>query len=180
MKSSSSPIPPKDFVLIGKIVGVHGVRGYVKVAFFADAPDIFESGLPFLIVDGGGVSHTFPIHWVKPHKRGLIMALDGVQDREGAETLLQAEIYIKKSNLPELEKDTYYWFELIGLTVMDLDGIFLGRIESVMETGSNDVYVVKDEGRGASYEVLVPALASVVRSVDLKQSVMTVDLPEGL
>jgi len=159
---------------------VHGVRGYVKVAFFADAPDVFESDLPFLIIDAGGISRMFPIHWVKPHKRGLIMALDGIQDREGAETLLQAEIYIEKSNLPELEKDTYYWFELIGLSVVDLDGVFLGQIESVMETGSNDVYSVKDEDRGASYEVLVPALASVVRSVDLKQRVMTVDLPEGL
>jgi len=173
-------MPPKDFVLIGKIAGVHGVRGNVKVVSYADTPDIFETERPFLVIDARGSSHTHTIDWVKPHKRGLLMAFHDVQDREGAETLLQAEIYIKRSELPALEEDTYYWFELIGLSVIDSDGVFLGRIESVVETGSNDVYVVKDEDRGDAYEVLVPALGSVVRSVDLEKGVMTVELPEGL
>jgi 16S rRNA processing protein RimM len=173
-------MPPKDYVLIGKITGVHGIRGNVKVVSYAESQDVFETDRPFLVIDARGASRTHNIDWVKPHKRGLIMAFHGIQDRDGAETLLQAEIYIKRSDLPELEEDAYYWFELIGLSVMDPDGVFLGRIESVMETGSNDVYVVKDQDREASYELLVPALASVVRSVDFEKGVMTVDLPEGL
>ena len=171
---------PKDFILIGKIAGVHGVRGNVKVVSYAESPDVFETVRPFLVIDARGASHHHTIDWVKSHGRGFIMAFHDIQDRETAETLLQAGIYIKKSDLPDLEEDTYYWYQLIGLSVKDLNGTFLGRIESVMETGSNDVYVVKDENRGASYEVLVPALGSVVRSVDLGQGVMTVELPEGL
>jgi 16S rRNA processing protein RimM len=173
-------MPSNDYVLIGKIAGVHGIRGNVKVVSYADSQDVFEAERPFLVIDARGVSSTHVIDWVKPHKRGLIMAFQGIRDRDGAEALLQAEIYIKRSDLPELEEDTYYWFELIGLSVTDLDGGFLGRIESVMETGSNDVYVVKDPEREASYELLVPALGTVVRSVDLEKGVMTVDLPEGL
>jgi 16S rRNA processing protein RimM len=180
LKSSSSSIPPKGFVLIGKIGGVHGIRGNLKLISYAESPDIFETDRPFLVIDARGESNRHTIDWVRPHGRGLIMAFRDVQDRDGAEALLQAEIFIKKSDLPELEADTYYWFELIGLSVEDLGGRFLGRISSVMETGSNDVYVVKDEDRGASYEVLVPALGSVIRSVNLEKGVMTVDLPEGL
>lgn len=174
-------MPPKDYVLIGKIAGVHGVRGNVKVISYAESPDVFETDRPFLVIDARGASQTHTIDWAKSHGRGLIMAFHDIQDRDGAETLLQAEIYIKRSDLPDLEEeDTYYWFELIGLSVVDPNGAFLGRIESVMETGSNDVYVVKDEKRGAVYEVLVPALGSVVLSVDLERGVMTVALPEGL
>jgi 16S rRNA processing protein RimM len=159
---------------------VHGIRGNVKVLSYAEAPDVFEVDQPFLVVDTGGVSHTYTIDWVKPHKRGLLMAFKDIQDREGAEALLQADIYMKKSDLPDLEEDTYYWFQLIGLSVMDSDDVFLGRIEAVMTTGSNDVYVVKDKDRGPAYELLVPALASVVRAVDLEEGIMTVALPEGL
>jgi 16S rRNA processing protein RimM len=161
-------MPPKDFVLIGKIAGMHGVRGNVKVFSYAESPDIFETDRPFLVVDTGGVHHSHTIDWVKPHGRGLIMAFHGLQDRDSAEALLQAEIYIRKSDLPDLEEDVYYWFELIGLSVIDSKGVFLGRIESIIETGSNDVYVVRDEDRGADYEVLMPALGSVVLAVDLE------------
>ncbi len=79
--------------------------------------------------------------------------------------------------LPELEEeDTYYWVDLIGLSVFAVCGEYLGRIHSIFPTGSNDVFVVKDENR----EILVPALASVVVDVDLEGRTVRVDLPEGL
>lgn len=173
-------MPSEKFLLIGKIVGLHGIRGSFKIVSYAETPDIFETDLSFLIVDTRGQTHTHTIDWVKPHKRGLLMSFHDVQDRDTAETLLQAEVYMKKADLPILEKDTYYWFELEGLSVMDTEGKYLGRIESIFSTGSNDVYVVKNEDQGASFEILIPALASVVRSVDLDQGEMTVVLPEGL
>jgi 16S rRNA processing protein RimM len=173
-------MPSKEYVLIGKISSVHGIRGNLKVVSYADSPDIFETDRPFLVIDTRGESRRHRVDWVKPHGRGLIMAFHDVRDRNGAEALLQAEIYIKRSDLPEPEEGAYYWFDLIGLSVKDTDDAFLGKIASVMETGSNDVYVVKDIDRGASYEILVPALGSVVRSVDLEAGVMTVELPEGL
>jgi 16S rRNA processing protein RimM len=170
-------MPSEDLLLIGKIAGLHGIRGNVKVVPYGETPDIFEAELSLLIVDSRGRTHTHIIDWVKPHKRALLLSFHDIQDREAAETLLQAEIYMKKADLPILEKDAYYWFELVGLSVVDADGAYLGRIESVISTGSNDVYVVKNE---AASELLVPALVSVVRSVDLDHGSMTVELPPGL
>ena len=169
-----------EFLLIGKIAGVHGIRGSVKVISYGEASDIFESGRSFLLMDVQGGTHTHAIDWVRPHKRGLIIAFQEIRSREAAEALRHADIYMKRSDLPVLEEDTYYWFQLVGLSVINSDGGCLGRISSIMTTGSNDVYVVKDEARGADYEVLVPALASVVLSVDPAAGVMTVDLPSGL
>jgi 16S rRNA processing protein RimM len=173
-------VPSEEFLLIGKITGLHGIRGGLKVVSYAETPDIFEADVSFLVVDATGQTHTRTIEWVKPHKRGLLFSFHEIQDRDAAETLLQAEIYMKKADLPLLEEDTYYWFELEGLSVVDTDGKYLGRIESIFSTGSNDVYVVKNEAEGAGCELLLPALASVVRSVDLDQGYMTVELPEGL
>jgi len=87
-----------------------------------------------------------------------------------------AELLVDRSVLPEPEDDTYFWVDLIGLRVMDQALGLLGRIDSVIETGSNDVFVVK----GGEREVLVPGLASVVVRVDLENGEMIIDLPEGL
>ena len=177
---SSSPVPSKDFLLIGKIVGLHGIRGSLKVISYAETPDIFETGLSFLVVDPRGQAHSHTIDWVKPHRQSLLMSFRDVQDRDAAEAFLQAEIYMKKADLPTPEEGTYYRFQLEGLSVVETDGNYLGRIESIFSTGSNDVYVVKNEDMGTAFELLIPALAFVVRSVDLDRGEMTVDLPPGL
>lgn len=108
------------------------------------------------------------------------MALEGVVDCGQAETLVGSALYIGKDKLPELESDTYYWFDLIGLSVFDAENAYLGKVESIFETGSNDVLVVKDRDRGPKHEVLIPALATVIESVDLKEKKLRVKLPEGL
>ena len=78
--------------------------------------------------------------------------------------------------MPDLEEGDYYWFDLIGLDVFGIDQKYLGRLESIIQTGSNDVYVVKKDDT----EILIPALESVVQKIDLKNRRMQVDLPEGL
>lgn len=180
MKLSNNPKPSEEFLLIGKIVGLHGLKGGLRIVSFAETPDIFETDASFLIVDARGQTHTHAIDRVKPHKQGLLLSFHDVKDRDAAETLLQAEMYMKKADLPILEEDTYYWFELVGLSVVDTDGKYLGRIDSIFSTGSNDVYVVKNEKQGEAFELLVPALASVIRSVNLDRGIMTVELPPGL
>jgi 16S rRNA processing protein RimM len=99
-----------------------------------------------------------------------------VGDRDAAQALLGAEMVVPRGELPDPGPDTYYWADLIGLTVLTEDGGCLGELVEILETGSNDVYRV----RGRQGEVLVPALASVVRRVDLIAGRMWVDLPEGL
>jgi 16S rRNA processing protein RimM len=100
----------------------------------------------------------------------------GVIDRDQAEALIGAELFIPETELPELDEDIYYWFELIGLEVYTTEEEYLGRIASIMATGSNDVYVVSNKKK----EVLIPALESVVVEINLEHKRMRVNLPEGL
>ena len=97
-------------------------------------------------------------------------------DRNLAETLVGKDLLAPRENLPDLGEDTYYWQDLMGLEVMDLNRGSIGRIKSIFPTGSNDVLVVQ----GGDGETLVPVLETVIKDVDLDANRMTVDLPEGL
>lgn len=168
------------FILIGKIVGVHGVQGNLKVYSYAESLSVFEPGGSILAVNPQGLEQTHTIKWVKPHHRVLLLSLEGIESRNLAEILIGSELFIEKARLPELEDESYYWFDLIGISVFTSDGDYIGRIESIMPTGSNDVYVVKNPDKDHDNEVLIPALESVVLEIDLEHKTMRVDLPEGL
>ncbi|MDJ0885068.1 MAG: ribosome maturation factor RimM [Desulfobacterales bacterium] len=167
---------PENALLIARIVGAHGNRGVCRVASFAESLAIFEPGDRLFLESPPAPRPWLEILWVKPHSKGALMAFRDVADRDAAETLRGTALYIDKDRLPGLEEESFYWFELIGMEVYTPDGSYLGRLESVLPTGSNDVYVV----RNADLETLVPALASVVKSVDTAQMRMEVVLPEGL
>ena len=170
-------VDDKDHVLIGIIVGAHGVKGNSKVRSFADSLSLFKPGGALLARDeASGSTKHLEINWVKPHTGNMLISFRGVSDRNQAEALIGSELFIAKDELPVLDEDVHYWFDLIGIEVYTTEGDHLGRIESIIETGSNDVYVVKD----GSTEVLIPALASVVLNIDTELNRMEVDLPEGL
>ena len=169
-------VNPKGYVLIGKIVGIHGIKGTNKFKSYAESLSVFYPGQSILICDSQNRETRVEVNWVKAHTRTPLISLKGVTDRERAEELIDAELFIPKTELPELDEDTYYWFELIGSEVYTTEGDYLGRVTSILPTGSNDVYVVKNNKQ----EVLIPALESVVLDIDLKLKRMRVDLPEGL
>lgn len=166
----------KNFLRIGKVVGVHGLTGNVKVYSYAESAETFELGEELLVKRPGGQENRYKVNWAKPHKNVVLVSLDGVRDVGSAEALVGSVLFIDRRWLPELEEGTYYWFDLIGLSVEKTDGTYLGKIDEVIATGSNDVYVVKNKGS----ETLVPALESVVKSVNLEDGTMRVELPEGL
>jgi len=168
------------FLLIGKIIGVHGVNGNIKAYSYAESLSVFEPGGPILVVHEKGAETTYTINWVKPHNRVILLSLKGITDRDLAGTLKGSKLYIKKAKLPELENGSYYWFDLIGISVFTTDNEYIGSIESIIPTGSNDVYVVKHPDKEHDNEILIPALASVVLEIDVNQKIMRVDLPEGL
>ena len=165
-----------DHVLIGEIVGVHGLKGTNKFRSHAESLSLFKPGNCILVRESGGQEKNREINWVKPHTGAALISLKGIADRDQAETLIGSALFILKAELPDLAEDTHYWFDLIGMEVFTTEEKYLGRIESIIETGSNDVYVVKDNQK----EVLIPALESVVLSIDINQKRMQVDLPEGL
>ena len=166
----------KDVVLIGKIVGIHGIKGTNKFKSYAESLSVFTPGRSLLMRDKLKREKSVEINWVKPHTRTPLISFKGVTNREQAQALIGGELFIEGSELPELNKDTYYWFELIGLEVYSTKEDYLGRITSIFPTGSNDVYIVKNREN----EILVPALESVVIDIDLDKKRMRVDLPEGL
>jgi 16S rRNA processing protein RimM len=172
----NKPAPKKEIVLVGKIVGAHGVKGTSKISADVESLTIFKPGTALLVCSPDGSENSYEIDWVKPHSRGALLALKEVTSRDQAKTLVGAELYIQRARLPKLEDGAYYWFDLIGLKVYSSDDHYLGRLDSIIETGANDVYVVHKEDR----EILIPALKSVVRSIDIESKIMQVELPEGL
>ena len=171
-----------SFLPIGKIVSLHGLKGTVKVYSYTDKPlSVFKSDALIIARNTKGLEKTYIIEWAKPHKLlTMLVSLQGIGCCNQAETLINSELFIEKTKLPKLEEETYYWFDIIGLSVFTKDEKCLGCVESIIQTGSNDVYVVKDPGKDKDNEILIPALKSVILSIDLKHKIMKVDLPEGL
>ncbi len=173
---------PDGVVLIGKIVGAHGLNGTSKVFSYAESVSIFTPNRSIILRPPEGQERTCVIQWAKQHTRCILLALEGVTDRTQAESLIGCELLIPKSSLPEPEEGTYYWFDLIGLLVYTTNGRYLGRLESIIPTGSNDVYVVRPDAADieGKNDVLVPAIESVVKEIDLERNLMRVDLPADL
>ena len=163
-------------MLIGEIVGVHGIKGTNKIRSYAESLSLFKPGSSVLVSRKDGREENREIQWVKPHTGTARISFKGITDRSQAEALIGATLHIPKEALPELDEDTHYWIDLIGSEVYTTEEKYLGRVESIIETGSNDVYVVRDHEK----EVLIPALASVVIDIDIRHKRMQVELPEGL
>lgn len=168
---------PDTCVVIGKIVGAHGIKGYVKIHCEAASFLIFAPGRSVLVRDPKGRSRVMEILDSRPQRKMLLLLLKGVFDRNAAEMLPGSDLLMEKSSLPELEPDTYYWADIAGMSVVSVDGQFVGTVSSLIETGSNDVYVIQTPDAG---EILIPAIASVVLEIDLNRKIMRVNLPEGL
>ncbi len=164
------------FIPIGKIVGSHGLKGVLKVLSYAESPSAFEPGDRVFLDHGDGLPVSFVIQWVKPHRQVLRLSLEGVTSLDRAGELMGARILVERNALPELAEGTHYWFDIIGLSVFTSDDRYLGRVESIIPTAGNDVYVVKDDDQ----ETLIPALESVVQAIDVEKKIMRVALPEGL
>lgn len=161
---------------VGKIVGVHGIKGELKVHSSVESVDLLQPGNEVLLQGTGGDCQAFTVRRIRPYKNILRLAIDGIDDRNAAEEMVGADLFVPRSALPETDSDTWYWCDLIGLEVYKTDDDYVGRLTSIIETGSNDVFVIND----GEAETLVPALASVVIDIDLEAGRMRVELPEGL
>ncbi len=165
-------------VAVGKVVGVHGVKGEIKVFPYipreeiADYIETFSSACKILYIDGT----SYTLKGIKRHKGTVLMKLQGLTRREDAEGLIGKEVFVDRHSLPELPEGEYYEFELVGMDVFTEDGKLLGELVNVFRTGSNDVYEV----RGPLGEVLLPAIDDVVLDVDVEHKRLRVRLLEGL
>lgn len=167
---------PADLLLIGYIVGVHGIKGAVKVVTYTDSLDIFQPNQEIWAEDSKGKQQSLIIETVKPYRKIACFALKGITNRNAAENLLHNRLYINKKYLPDLKEGEYYWHDIMGMDVYETEGDFVGKIAAIIETGSNDVYVVRHEDT----EILLPALESVIVEINPQAKAMRVNIPEGL
>ncbi len=157
-------------VIMGRVTGLHGVRGWVKVHSYArDHLDILKYAHWSLHL--ASAWHEIDVQEGRPQGRGIVVHLKGYDDRGQATALVGADIAIPRTRLPRLKKGEYYWSQLEGLSVINLQGEALGRVSHLFETGSNDVLVVM----GGEQERLIPYLPEVVQAIDLEAGTLRVD-----
>lgn len=167
------------YVPVGKIVGAHGTRGTCRVYSYLESPSVLRPGDLVLLGRHKDQKKNCEIIWVKAHKKTtFLLALKEITTRNQVEQLVGYELFLDRMDFPELEKGTYYWHDLIGLAVYAADEEYLGRVTSIIPTGGNDVYVVKNID--PDQEILIPAIESVILEIDLNEKIMRVQLPDGL
>jgi len=158
-------------VVLGKVSGLFGVKGWIKVYSYTDPrAGILDYRDWWLCVDGEW--RRFELAEGQPHGKTIIARLDGIDDRESAALLVDAQIGVSRDALPEIEDGHYYWSDLEGLKVENREGRALGTVVRLVETGANDVMVVSRDGQ----ETLVPFVTGeVIKSVDLAKGIISVD-----
>jgi 16S rRNA processing protein RimM len=164
-----------NLVEAGRIVKPCGLKGRMKVLSYLESNDILQS-LDEIFIKKETQTELFRIKGVQFSSKIFILELEGIKDPESVKSLVGCDVMIPADKLRELSEDEYYWRDIIGLDVMTEDGHFIGRIETIFPTGGNDVYVCT----GGEREILLPAIADVIRHIDLEQRRMVVRLLEGL
>lgn len=156
-----------EFVVVGKILGAYGVRGWVKLASFTVPADNLAAYQPWF-VDGAPVTVT----QLRAHGAGFVACINACVDRDLASAMAGREISVPAAMLPALEDGDYYWRQMVGMEVVNVTGQRLGIVEGLLATGANDVLVVRvDDGR----EVLIPFIAQVVGEVDVERRRLVAD-----
>lgn len=166
----------EDMLRVGVIASSHGVRGEVKVFPTTDNPRRFDE-LEEVFLDTGKEQIPLEIEHIKYFKNMVILKFRGYDTINDIEKYKSKDLLIPRDKAVKLEADEYFITDLIGLSVLTEEGEALGSLKDVLETGANDVYVVE---MANGKELLVPAIADCILSVDLEQSVMRVHLLEGL
>ena len=159
-------------VLIGRIVGLYGVQGWLKIESWAEPRMKIFDYQPWLLSTESGAETQIAGAKGRQQGKGMVAQLPGIDDREQAAALIGMDIHVAREQLPPPGKDEYYWVDLEGLEVVTMEDVVLGRVSHLFATGSNDVVVVRDGAR----ERLIPFIqGSYVRLVDMSAKRMVVD-----
>ena len=158
-------------ILLGRIHGAFGVRGELKLESFTDPERGILRYQPWTLRTASGTEQVVEGAKGREAAKGLVVAIPGVADRDAAEALRGAEVWVPRSALPPPKPGEYYWVDLEGLRVVNVDGTDFGTVSHLFSTGPNDVLVARGER-----ERLIPFLEpDYVRSVDFEAGVVTVD-----
>ena len=164
-----------EYLSIGQIINTHGFMGEVKVYPLTDDMSRFKR-LKEIYVEENNQLVKYEVEGTKFLSNRVVMKLKGIDTEEAAVKLKSFYMKVDRKSSVKLPKDSYFICDLIDLEVYDEKGLILGTISDVIQTGSNDVYVIKTAGK----DMLIPALKEVVKEIDIKNRKIRVELPEGL
>ena len=163
-----------EFICIGKIHRAHGFRGDVILDPMTDFPERIRKGR---VVYAGADHRKLTVARVRAKAPYLLVGFSELQDETEASELRNQFVYVKISELPKLPEGEYYFHELIGLEAVDPQGVHVGTLSEILETGANDVYVIKkDDGS----EELVPDVPQFILNISLEEKKITIRFPEWI
>ena len=181
---------PDDAIEVGRVLDAWGVKGWLKILPHSSDPEALFSAKSWFLqtpdakfrpgfnVFTGTVSVA--VDEAKTHSDSVVAKIDGLDDRNDAEALRGCRIFLPRSAFPKASKDEYYWVDLIGLSVVNREGIALGCVRDLMATGPNSVLCVEyqlthDDGSSSAEERMIPFVSAYVDSVDVAGKLITVD-----
>lgn len=165
-----------EYFEVGQIVNTFGIKGQVKVVPFTDDVERFEE-LNEVYIEKKNELQLFQIEQINYHKNMVIIKFKGINTIEEAEKYRNCYLKIDRKHAKKLPKDTYFIADLLGLPVYTDEGKLLGKVDDIYNSGSSDIYVVKDE---MGKQVLLPSIPEVLKEIDLENEKIIVHIIEGL
>jgi 16S rRNA processing protein RimM len=160
-----------SLIVIGKIVGVYGIKGWLKILSFTRPKENILEYVPWLIKQNEAWQAMSVVEG-RPQGKGLIASFAGITDRDEAMALVDSEIAIQRDQLPAAKEGEFFWVDLINLQVINEQNEILGVVTELLETGANDVLVVEAEKQ----RYLIPYVQDVyIKDVDIEQGIIQVD-----
>jgi 16S rRNA processing protein RimM len=164
----------EDYLVMGQLVGSFGIKGWLKVKVFTEKVEtLTEYKNWFLSLDEKNWS-KFCVNEVKINQKGMMVKFENINDRTKADGLRNYWVGVLKNSLPKLKKNEFYWNDLIGCKIQNLEGFLFGKVTGFIETGANDVFVVEGEKKW-----LIPYTKMVVRDIELNRQQIIVDWDES-
>jgi len=170
---------PPPFLLLGRVLRPHGVRGELRLELITAYPERVAEGMRVFLghdPEDAASAEKHRVARVRRHQQYLILELEGISDRDAADAYRDYYVMVPLEEAIPLEEGEFYLFQTLGLDVVTDDGESLGQVSDVIETGANDVYVV----RGPKGEILLPDIEECILKVDIATNQMIVHLMEGL
>jgi 16S rRNA processing protein RimM len=169
-----SPDGEPVYLVVGFLRRAHGVRGEMIMDLHTDFPERLQRGRELFV---GEEHRPMTLSGTRPHAKGMLVKFNGIETPEDAGQLRNQWVYVRATDVPELPEGKIYQHELFGFKVVDENEKSLGELVEIIETGANNVYVIRDE---SGKEILLPAIPEVILEMDTERRLMRVHLLEGL
>jgi 16S rRNA processing protein RimM len=172
--AAGSPDGEPVYLAVGFLRRPHGLRGEIIMDLHTDFPERLRSGRKLFV---GEEHKPMTLAGARPHAKGMLVRFKGIENSDHAGQLRNQWVYVRAADVPKLPEGRVYQHELLGFEVVDENGDALGELVEIIETGANDVYVVRNK---SGREILLPAISSVILNLDPARRLMRVHLLEGL